>query len=80
MPGEKTFAIGQAIKRTDAPGKVTGTAAYPADLDMDGQLWMKMRFSDRVHARILTMDTSAAEALPGVVAVYTAKDVPANEY
>jgi CO/xanthine dehydrogenase Mo-binding subunit len=47
---------------------------------MDEQLYMKLRFSDRAHARILVVDTSAAEALPGVIAIFTAKDVPVNEY
>ncbi|MBN2306304.1 MAG: xanthine dehydrogenase family protein [Anaerolineae bacterium] len=47
---------------------------------MDGQLWMKIRFADRVHARITAIDTSRAKAYPGVVAVFTAKDVPVNEY
>ncbi|MCC6803238.1 MAG: molybdopterin-dependent oxidoreductase, partial [Anaerolineae bacterium] len=47
---------------------------------MDGQLYMKLRFSDRAHARIVSIDTRDAEALPGVVAIFTAKDVPVNEY
>lgn len=72
--------VGQTIQRTDAVGKVTGQAAYPGDLDMDGQLWMKVRFSDRVHARIVSIDTSRAETYPGVVTVFTARDVPNNEY
>lgn len=80
MAVENKLVIGQSIKRIDAPGKVTGATPYPADLDMAGQLWMKLRFSDHVSARILAIDTSAALALPGVVAVYTAQDVPANEY
>ncbi|MCC7447646.1 MAG: xanthine dehydrogenase family protein, partial [Anaerolineae bacterium] len=75
-----TVIIGQSVQRIDAVGKVTGQAPYPGDIDMDGQLWMKIRFSDRVHARIISMDTSRAEAYPGVVAVFTAKDVPNNEY
>jgi len=77
---EKNFGIGQSVRRVDAVGKVTGETAYPGDINMDGQLWMKIRFSDRVHARITKIDTSRAEAYPGVVAVYTAKDVPVNEY
>ena len=39
--------VGQSIQRMDAVGKVTGQTAYPGDIDMDGQLWMKVRFSDR---------------------------------
>jgi CO/xanthine dehydrogenase Mo-binding subunit len=77
---EKSFALGQSIKRVDAVGKVTGETPYPGDLNIEGQLWMKLRFSDRVHARVLSIDTAAAEALPGVVRIFTAKDVPHNEY
>jgi CO/xanthine dehydrogenase Mo-binding subunit len=75
-----SFAVGQSVRRIDALGKVTGEAVYPADIDMDGQLWMKIKYSDRPHARIRAIDTSAAEALPGVVRVFTAADVPVNEY
>ncbi len=80
MADEKTVIVGQTVKRIDAVGKVTGEASYPGDFNMDGQLYMKLRFSDRPHARITAMDTYEAEALPGVVAVLTAKDVPVNEY
>ncbi|PJF45007.1 MAG: aldehyde oxidase [Phototrophicales bacterium] len=72
--------IGVDIPRIDAVGKVTGETFYPSDFDMDGQLWMKIRFSDRVHARITRLDTSKASALPGVVRIFTAADVPVNEY
>jgi CO/xanthine dehydrogenase Mo-binding subunit len=77
---EKTVVIGQTVKRIDALGKVTGETPYPGDIDLDGQLWLKIRYSDRAHARIISINTGAAEALPGVVAVFTAKDVPVNEY
>jgi CO/xanthine dehydrogenase Mo-binding subunit len=77
---DKTVSIGKSIKRIDAVGKVTGETPYPGDIDMPGQLWMKLRFSDRAHARIRAVDTCAAEALPGVVRIFTAKDIPHNEY
>ena len=73
-------SIGQNLVRADAVGKVTGETLYPGDFDMDDQLWMKIRFADRVHARVTAIDTSQAEEHPGVVAVLTAKDVPVNEY
>lgn len=72
--------IGISLTKVDALGKVTGATAYPSDFNIDNQLWMKIRFSDRVHARIRAIDTTAAEAYPGVVAIFTAKDVPVNEY
>ncbi|MBA3871667.1 MAG: xanthine dehydrogenase family protein [Anaerolineae bacterium] len=80
MPKETTVAIGQNVKRLDAVGKVTGETPYPSDINMDGQLWMKIRFSDRAHARVVAIDTQAAQALSGVVRIFTAKDVPQNEY
>jgi CO/xanthine dehydrogenase Mo-binding subunit len=72
--------IGKSYLRTDAYAKVTGEALYPGDMDMPGQLWMKLRFSDRAHAVVRAIDTRAAKALPGVVRIFTAKDVPQNEY
>jgi CO/xanthine dehydrogenase Mo-binding subunit len=80
MAKQTTFAIGQSIRRVDAAGKVTGEAPYPGDVNINGQLWMKIRFSDRAHARVLAVDTAPAEAVPGVVAIFTARDVPVNEY
>jgi CO/xanthine dehydrogenase Mo-binding subunit len=77
---ERKGIIGTNIPRLDALGKVTGDAPYPGDIDIEGQLWMKLRFSDRPYARVLAVDTAAAEALPGVVRVLTARDVPHNEY
>ncbi len=77
---KKTVAIGKSISRIDAIGKVTGSADYPGDVNMEHQLWMKIRYSDRAHARITAIDTREAESLPGVVGIFTAKDVPVNEY
>ena len=74
------MAIGQSEYRIDARGKVTGEALYPGDLAHDNFLHAKVLFSNQPHARMLSMNTRAAEALPGVVAVFTAKDVPINEY
>jgi CO/xanthine dehydrogenase Mo-binding subunit len=73
-------AIGRSLRRIDAVGKVTGETQYPGDIDLPGQLWMKILFAGRPHARILRIDTSRAEQFPGVAAVFTAKDVPNNEY
>jgi len=74
------MAIGQSVYRLDAPGKVTGATLYPGDRAPEHLLHGKVVFSGRPHARMLAMDTSAAEAVPGLVAIFTAKDVPNNEY
>ena len=80
MTTDNTAIIGQALKRIDARDKVTGEAVYPGDIDMDNQLWMKLRFSDKAHARVVAIDTSRAEAVSGVVGVFTSEDIPVNEY
>ena len=72
--------IGTNASRIDAPGKVTGQTLYPGDIAYPDMLHMATLFADRPHARILSIDTTAAEAAPGVVAVFTAKDVPVNLY
>ncbi len=80
MPRDRDVVIGKNVRRIDALGKVTGETPYPADINMDGQLWMKIRYSDRPHARVRAIHTQPAVNLPGVVAVFTAADVPHNEY
>ncbi len=72
--------VGQPISRTDAWAKVTGETLFPADFTMPGMLHGKVLFAGRPHARILSIDTAPAMAVPGVVAVFTARDVPVNEY
>ena len=72
--------IGQSAQRVDALAKVKGEALYPGDINMPGQAYMKILFARRPHAVIHRVDVTAAEALPGVIAVFTAKDVPVNEY
>ena len=72
--------IGQSVNRIDAVGKVLGKSKYPADYYYPDQLYMKIKFSDYPHAIIKSINTSEADKLDGVVAVFTAKDVPNNEY
>jgi CO/xanthine dehydrogenase Mo-binding subunit len=73
-------AVGSSMTRVDAAAKVAGTARFPGDIDIPGQAWLKIVFAGFVHGRIRSVDTTAAEAAPGVLAVLTAKDVPVNEY
>ncbi len=72
--------VGQPHARLDARAKVTGEAKFPGDFAMEDMLHGKIRFAGRPHARVLTVDTSQAEEVPGVVAIFTAGDVPVNEY
>ncbi len=72
--------IGQSVKRLDAFGKVTGQTIYPGDRTFEDELWLKVLFARRPHARVVSIDTAEAKALPGVIDVLTAKDVPVNQY
>src|SRR5271154_2224762 len=67
--------IGQRTVRPDGADKVTGRAAFAADTTMPGMIWGKVLRSPHPHARIRGIDTSKAEALPGVKAVITARDI-----
>ncbi len=72
--------IGQPIHRIDARGKVIGETLYPGDINMPDQTYMKILFAERPHAIVHSIDTTQADALPGVIATFTAKDIPVNEY
>jgi len=66
--------IGQRVPRVDAWEKVTGQAKYAADYSLPDMLWCKLLRSPYPHARILNIDTSKAEKLPGVKGIVTGKD------
>ncbi len=72
--------IGTSKSRVDALGKVTGGTLYPGDITRPDMAFMKILFAGRPHARITRLDTSEAERMQGVLAVFTASDVPNNEY
>ncbi len=72
--------IGESHRRPDALGKVTGDTLYPADKIEATHLHAKVVFSHRVHARVVSIDASAALAIPGVVTVLMADDVPYNAF
>jgi CO/xanthine dehydrogenase Mo-binding subunit len=71
-----TAATKPRFIRADGPDKVTGSGRYTADLTLTGMLAAKFRYADIAHARITKLDVSAARAIPGVMAVLTADDVP----
>ena len=68
--------VGTRPVRPDGVDKVTGRAIYAADTRTANMLWGKILRSPHAHARIVSIDTSKAEALPGVFAVVTAADFP----
>src|SRR5829696_917327 len=61
--------------RVEGPLKVTGAARYTADVRLPGMLWMAYTRSPMPHARVVSIDTSAARAVPGVHAVLTGADI-----
>jgi len=67
--------IGQPVKRNEDPRLLTGQALFVDDVDLPGMLHAAFLRSDYAHARIRSIDVSAAKARPGVVAVYTAEDM-----
>src|SRR5918997_6985679 len=71
--------IGANVRRIDAPSKITGALRYAADMVMPGMLHMQVLRSPIPHARIVDIDTSEAEAIPGVEAVVTHLDVPGRD-
>ena len=79
MSDGTTFRIvGQRVPRPDAQDKVFGLTRYADDFSMGGMLHAKVVRASRPSAKILGIDTRAAEAVPGVRAVLTARDVPHN--
>jgi CO/xanthine dehydrogenase Mo-binding subunit len=67
--------VGKRLPRPDAYDKATGAAQFTADIKLPGMLIGKVLRSPYPHARMLKVDTSRAEQLPGVEAVVTNKDV-----
>jgi carbon-monoxide dehydrogenase large subunit len=67
--------VGQRVKRTEDPRLIKGLAHYVDDISLPGTLHVAFVRSYLAHAKINSIDTSAAESAPGVIAVYTGKDV-----
>ncbi len=73
-----TRIMGSGIKRREDPRLITGKAKYTDDIKLPGTLHMAILRSPFAHARISRIDTSAATAMDGVVAVFTGADVEMN--
>jgi aldehyde oxidoreductase len=72
--------IGERQPKYDAQRLVLGQHHYVDDIHVDGMVYGALRFSDHPRARIVSLDTSAAEAVPGVLRVLTAADVPGERF
>lgn len=68
-PDEQLKIVGQRIPRIDGVARVTGRAVYTADVQLPGMLWCKILRSPYPHAEIVSIDTSEAEKIPGVIAI-----------
>ncbi|MFQ6078130.1 MAG: xanthine dehydrogenase family protein molybdopterin-binding subunit [Thermodesulfobacteriota bacterium] len=72
----KNLVVGQPVRRVDAIEKVTGRAIYGDDLKFSNMLYGKALRSPYAHARILNINATRAQRLPGVKALVTGKEIP----
>src|SRR6185436_11586592 len=77
---DKRSLIGKRISRIDAPLKTTGAAKYSYDINRPGMLWAKVVTSPHAKADFEDIDTSAAEKLPGVKAVWKETETKTATY
>ncbi|MDP2917801.1 MAG: molybdopterin-dependent oxidoreductase [Dehalococcoidia bacterium] len=78
---ENTFTVvGKRMPDVAGVDKVTGAAKFISDITLPGMLIGKVLHSPHAHARVVSIDTSRAERLPGVIAALTPKDVPQKQY
>jgi CO/xanthine dehydrogenase Mo-binding subunit len=71
--------IGKSVRRIDAPSKVSGKLKYAGDMVLPGMLHVQVLRSPHPHARMVSIDISAAEAMEGVEGVITCDDVPGED-
>src|SRR5437016_1103972 len=75
LPGNLRFGAGQPVKRLEDQRLLTGKGQFIDDKPEDGALWLYVLRSPHAHAKIKSIDTTAALAMPGVEAVYTGADL-----
>ena len=75
-PAPEDWSLGQRVPRVDVREKVTGTGIYPDDVYLDGMIYASAVRSAYPRARVLAIHTEEAKALPGLVGVVTAADIP----
>ena len=76
---EKRSLIGKRISRVDGPEKVSGRAKYTYDVHRPGMLFGKVVRCPYPHAKVVSIDTSAAEKIPGVKAVHIIQKDPSGK-
>ncbi len=79
VEAEQGDYIGKNVRSVDGPGKVTGRLKYAGDMTMPGMLHVQVLRSPHPHARIVSIDTTAAETMAGVAGVITSADVPGED-
>ncbi len=79
-PSASDWQVGSRVHRIDVAEKVQGYGKYPDDIYVDGMCYGGAVRAQYARARVLSIDTSEAAALPGVVCVLTAKDIPGKNY
>ena len=67
--------VGQSLRRKEDPPLITGRAQYVDDISLPGMLWAAIVRSPQAHAKIISIDTSAALQRDGIHAVYTGEDM-----
>ncbi len=80
VPAPGSYGVGDRMPRPDARGKVLGTGEYVNDMFVPGMLHGAALRAPKPRVRVLAIDTSEAEAMPGVVLVLTAGDVPGERF
>jgi carbon-monoxide dehydrogenase large subunit len=79
LPGNLRFGAGLSPKRLEDQRLLTGQGLFIDDKPEDGALWLHVLRSPHAHAKIISIDTTAAKAMPGVEAIYTGADLVADD-
>ena len=79
LPGDMRFGAGQPVKRLEDQRLLTGKGQFIDDKPEDGALWLHVLRSPHAHARIVSIDRTAASEVNGVEAVYTGADLVADD-
>ncbi len=79
-PGARDWKMGSSVQRVDVPEKVLGYGQYPDDVCLPGMCYGSAVRAKYPRARLLAVHTEKARALPGVVCVLTAEDIPGTNY